>query len=251
MADGVMHCNGEAITAEWLAQRIRQENDCWVWLGESRILYHGPSSPKKRSKPIVVVWKMLRGPISDGLSVRRSCQTPNCVNPEHGVLFWMRGKDADSKSRSYRANKADGWIDEQVAAPEDVERPKTRGDCLPGGCNEIRPCPWVSCKWHLYVSVEADGSLIVSRPDLGVERMPDTCALDVADRGVSNPGPGPELGPDNVTLEEMGSLLGITRERVRQLSEKAYTKMQKNMRLKTHLPVLSRGDHAMVEVEES
>ena len=76
--------------------------------------------------------------------------------------------------------------------------PKTRGDCLPGGLNEARPCGWITCKWFL--------------PRL----LPDakfTCALDVADLG-------------GVTLEEVGDLMGITRERIRQIEEKALRKIK-------------------------
>lgn len=29
-------------------------------------------------------------------------------------------------------------------------RPRTRGDCIGG----MRPCPWISCKWHLSIDVE-------------------------------------------------------------------------------------------------
>lgn len=91
-----------------------------------------------------------------------------------------------------------------------VERPQTRGDCLPGGCNAARPCPFVSCAHHLYLDFippkAGDGSpaLRLSFPQREVWELPETCALDVADRG-------------GVTLEEVGDLNNVTRERVRQL----------------------------------
>ena len=37
-----------------------------------------------------------------------------------------------------------------IEYPADVERPKTRGECE----NGQRPCPFVSCKWHLYLNVD-------------------------------------------------------------------------------------------------
>ena len=81
-------------------------------------------------------------------------------------------------------------------------RPKTRGEC------GDRPCPWVSCKHHLYLDVTAIGSLILNFPDIEPWELSETCALDVAEM-------------DGLTLEEVGDLMNITRERVRQLEQMA------------------------------
>lgn len=84
------------------------------------------------------------------------------------------------------------------------ERPVTRGDCLAGGMNAARPCPWASCKYHLAVDVhETRGSVKLNFPDRELDELLDTCALDVADRG-------------GITLEEVGDRMNLTRERVRQ-----------------------------------
>lgn len=91
-----------------------------------------------------------------------------------------------------------------LPAVEEYERPRTRADCLPGGCNEQRPCPWVSCKYSLYLDVTKIGSLRLNYPELGPEDMAESCALDIADRG-------------GIMLEEVGALLRIVRERVRQV----------------------------------
>jgi len=89
------------------------------------------------------------------------------------------------------------------------ERPKTRGDCLPGGCNGARPCPWVSCKAHLALDVdERTGSIKVNFPETEVWEMEHTCALDIADEG-------------GKTLEEIGTLTNLVRERVRQIEVRA------------------------------
>jgi sigma-70-like protein len=92
---------------------------------------------------------------------------------------------------------------------EDVERPKTRVDCLDGA----RPCPFVSCKHHLYLDVSArTGAIKVNFPDLDVWEMSETCALDVADRG-------------GTTLEEVGAIMNLTRERIRQVEVKGLAKL--------------------------
>lgn len=80
-------------------------------------------------------------------------------------------------------------------------RPETREDCR----TAERPCPYVSCKYHLFLDINAEtGSIKINFPDLEVWEMSETCALDVADRG-------------GITLEEVGDLLNLTRERIRQV----------------------------------
>lgn len=87
----------------------------------------------------------------------------------------------------------------------DVNRPKTRGDCEPGGINADRPCPFVSCKYHLYLGVNPrSGAIKTNFPHLEVWEMSETCVLDAAAR-------------DGLTLEEVGARMNLTRERIRQI----------------------------------
>jgi len=83
----------------------------------------------------------------------------------------------------------------------DYWKPKMRSECV----DMERPCPFVSCKYHLYVDVHpVRGSIKVNFTDLEVWEMTETCALDIADRG-------------GITLEEVGEIMNLTRERVRQV----------------------------------
>jgi hypothetical protein len=92
---------------------------------------------------------------------------------------------------------------------EDVGHAETRADCLGGA----RPCPFVSCKHHLYLDVSArTGAIKLNFPDLEVWEMTETCALDVADRG-------------GTTLEEVGAIMNLTRERIRQVEVKGLAKL--------------------------
>ncbi len=84
--------------------------------------------------------------------------------------------------------------------------PVTRSDCLPGGFNESRPCRWKDCRYHL----DAERRWLHQAPD-----MTESCTLDVADRG-------------GATLEEIGDMLGLTRERVRQVEEEAMERFTKS-----------------------
>jgi hypothetical protein len=95
--------------------------------------------------------------------------------------------------------------------PEELAmRPRTRGDCE----NGLRPCPWVSCRHHLFLDVTKTGSLTLHFPDLEVEQLVETCALDVADLG-------------GETLEGVGELSNCTRERIRQIEARALTRLQR------------------------
>lgn len=96
---------------------------------------------------------------------------------------------------------------------EGITRPETRADCLQGEHRE-RPCPFVSCKHHLYLDVnKRSGSIKYNFPDLEVWEIPESCALDIADRG-------------GITLEEVGVVMNLTRERVRQLETRGLAKLK-------------------------
>jgi hypothetical protein len=83
----------------------------------------------------------------------------------------------------------------------DYRKPRSRADCE----NAARPCPFVTCKYHLYLDVNpATGAIKLNFPDVEVWDMKESCALDVADRG-------------GITLEEVGEIMNLTRERIRQL----------------------------------
>lgn len=95
----------------------------------------------------------------------------------------------------------------------DYDRPLTRGDCLEGGMNEQRPCPYVGCKYHLYLDVQATGNVRMNFVGREIEDLEHTCALDVADDG-------------GATLESVAQLLSISRERIRQIEDKAMRKLK-------------------------
>ena len=102
---------------------------------------------------------------------------------------------------------------EQVVYPKWAGkiRPRMRGDCARGA----RPCPWVSCRHHLYLDYYPRyGKIRLNFPELEVWEMRETCALDVADRGFKQ-------------LQAVGDVLGITRERVRQIECAAIEKLRK------------------------
>ena len=90
-----------------------------------------------------------------------------------------------------------------------MRRPKTRGDCefIP------RPCPFVGCKYNLYLDVNPNTGRLKINSAKPPWVMRESCALDIADRG-------------EVTLEYVGGLINLTRERIRQIERQALRKLR-------------------------
>lgn len=82
-------------------------------------------------------------------------------------------------------------------------RPAKRAECLTGP----RPCPYVSCRHHLYLDVSPrTGTIKINFPDIEPGQMHESCSLDVAERGGRN-------------LTNTAKLLNLSRERIRQIEE--------------------------------
>jgi hypothetical protein len=109
-------------------------------------------------------------------------------------------------AREHRKMRARGEVEEVV----EYWRPKNRSDCL----EMERPCLFVSCRFHLYLDVNPEtGSLKENFPGKEPWELEETCALDVADRG-------------GITLEEVGSIMNLTRERIRQVEVRGLEKLK-------------------------
>lgn len=109
-----------------------------------------------------------------------------------------------------RLSKTELNLGRMMYPEEQYWRPESRGECV----DMERPCPFVSCKYHLYIDVHpVRGSIKINFPDIEVWEMTDTCALDIADRG-------------GITLEEVGEIMNLTRERVRQVETQGLAKLQ-------------------------
>jgi len=116
-------------------------------------------------------------------------------------------------ARDLRRRRVAGETD-----PEETEllntitqmRPRTRADCI----NGPRPCLFVSCKHNLYLDVNPEtGSIKLNFPDKEIWELEYTCALDVAEKG-------------GITLEEVGTIMNLTRERIRQVETRGLMKLR-------------------------
>jgi hypothetical protein len=133
----------------------------------------------------------------------------------------------------------------------DAEKPIKRNECLPKRCNvgecehcadilidsgdcicpickrEMkplkekaylnRPCPWVSCKFNTWAEITRFGSIKVIRKNLRPWDIDPkkSCILDTID----------DHKGGEITLDKIGSILNITRERVRQIEFNGLQKM--------------------------
>jgi len=88
-------------------------------------------------------------------------------------------------------------------------RPPDRALCA----NGVRPCPYVSCRYHLYLDVRGDGVLRVNFPDREPDELLASCALDMS-----------EDGPR--TLDQVAGLMGMSKERARQLEASGMEKLR-------------------------
>lgn len=105
----------------------------------------------------------------------------------------------------------------------DSSPPKTRGECR----DVPRPCPWTRCVHHLDVERKRRSS--------DPER--ETCALDVAE----------DMGQ---TLVQIGAILGVSRERARQLESEALAHLGRNARrMGIELPEILAAEVARAERE--
>ncbi len=116
-------------------------------------------------------------------------------------------------ARELRRQRALGLVDpelQEVIGEIEASRPRSRADCASG----MRPCMFISCKHHLYLDVNpATGSIKLNFPDKEIWELEATCALDVADRG-------------GITLEEVGAIMNLTRERIRQVETRGLLKLR-------------------------
>jgi hypothetical protein len=126
----------------------------------------------------------------------------------------MRARQANPERRTLsgrtRLSRGERWAAALVVYPP-VQRPRTRAECA----SVPRPCPFVGCRHHLCLDINPEsGSIKFNHPDVDPADMRESCALDVADRG-------------GITLENVGALLGLTRERVRQLEVAALAELRR------------------------
>ncbi len=109
-----------------------------------------------------------------------------------------------------RKSKSPGaYKDENI--DYDYERPTDRTMCPVN-----RPCPFVSCRYNLYLDIRSSGNITFNFEGLPIDMMKNSCALDVADEN-----------PSGLPLGKIGEIMNLTRERVRQIELEATERISK------------------------
>ena len=118
-----------------------------------------------------------------------------------GPLVFRAAKLLKANRKQLKEWRADPWGYE----PSPPQRPLQRCDCE----RVPRPCPWVGCRYHLYLQVDVTDAGVRIRlnfPDIEPHELPpeQSCLLDIIDAA--------PWGLDEV---EIGRALNLTREAIR------------------------------------
>lgn len=112
----------------------------------------------------------------------------------------LRRRSKTLKPRRLTQEEWIEWGEEMARVPE--LRPQNRADCR----DMPRPCPFVGCRYHLFLDVNPrNGNVKFNFPDKEPWELDVCCSLDIAE------------AEGGVTLEEIGHVMNLTRERVRQV----------------------------------
>ena len=93
-------------------------------------------------------------------------------------------------------------------------KPSRRSACVDG----IRPCPWVTCRYHAWTDLYCQNRNLRPSPTWGNPNV--TCVLDWC--------------RTSRTLEEVGRLLNVSREFIRRVEARAFARMRRDDKLRDY-----------------
>lgn len=92
------------------------------------------------------------------------------------------------------------WDDERGPSP--IPRPRTRAECA----DIPRPCPFVTCRHHLYIDAHKGRARVAFAGEVSDMPADRSCALDVADDVADG---------EPLSLDDISAAVGLSREAVR------------------------------------
>lgn len=155
---------------EFIERRIMHEpmSGCWIWIGpvnyKSRygVCHHNGATVGAHR----CVYRLLRGPIPNGLQLDHLCRNPQCVNPAHlepvtGRVNTLRGTNPAARNaravtckRGHPFNRRHGRKQARVCSICQADRRRRRGrlygfhkkdQCACGALKKARSPRCVSC----------------------------------------------------------------------------------------------------------
>lgn len=148
-------------------------------------------------------------PVLDRVRVSEAEVLAALVDGDDDPLSFLATLPSDAPPQKDGNDPYEGLSDEEVFRLH--RRPRDRTECESGP----RPCPWVGCRYNLYLDVRADGVMRVNFPDRDTDGMTASCSLDLASDGPR-------------TLDQVATLMGMSRERARQIEEQAMTQLRRD-----------------------
>ena len=163
----------------------------------------------------VIVRRMLDVPgesrmeIAEALGIKQQTVRNNLYRLEKRGKVWReRRQDGAHSFDVWHIRRVNSHEAHPLERPTEIDgdvpdhwRPTKRSECRHGP----RPCPYVGCRYHLFLDVQRGGILRYLHGDREPWELEHSCVLDLSTEHGSH------------TLEEIGELMNITRERVRQL----------------------------------
>lgn len=112
------------VTMEYIRTQVHVEGECWVWKKKTKNPYGSIDIDGKHLLVHRVVWKLVNGPVPEGLDVLHTCDNPPCCNPKHLFVGTAKDnvRDMISKGRQNWSNlKPSGAHGEQIGASKLTE----------------------------------------------------------------------------------------------------------------------------------
>lgn len=126
--------------------------------------------------------------------------------------FAQGSGSSGSREADGRGGRGEGarYLEGGSLLPPEAQHRLGCGHTFHEALRHSRPCVFVGCSSSLFLDVEADGSIRHNFPDLEPDAIDPrrSCALDIADEGGG-------------TLEDIGQLANVTRERIQQIETAA------------------------------
>lgn len=206
-------------------QRVDKSGDCWLWTGRKTYGGYGSTNLRCRNPvPVMahrVAWTIASGRvIPRGLCVLHECDNPPCVNPAHLKLGSHQENMHDAAARGRMAGK-NQWANlTHCKRGHMYGPPSADGYRVCGKCKEMKAAQEKAellAEWQ-------DRSAAFFAPLLPHNECDLLNTLKFREAAFLKAYFG-LYGHEVMALQQIGDMWGITRERVRQIRDKALEKL--------------------------